>query len=160
MAYKVAYADVDLTYGGLFIDDRGDYADVVEVIDLDSATGTTNMVCVDIGNVSIEYALASYYGATTYLGAQRRMLRQAMEACGPGWHEHFRITGLSRETARMMALAALWQYGHRDIERTTVLATDDEYSAGLDGGWTPEETVAGEDGLREWLSDQYGIESE
>lgn len=156
--YQTAYADVNLLYGGLFIRDEGHWADVIEVIDLDSAAGTRNMTLVGQGSVSIEYVTAGHYGTTTKLGAQRETLRSCMIGAGPGWHEDFRITGLDRDTARMIAYAALWSFGLRDLEESTVLANDTDWSAEAES-WEPEDTVDGEDGLRDWLSHRYGVET-
>lgn len=152
--WTLAYGDVDLAYGGLFIRDQGHgWAEVIEVTDLDSAVGTTNLVEVQEGSVMLP---------SCSLGAAREALRRAWGACGgPG--NGTDLTGLDRTTARLMAFAALWQYGHGDRERSWTIATDRQYSEwagpdrwrvssiyGHDGAFHPLR-VNGTKGLRRWL---------
>jgi hypothetical protein len=154
--YVMAHGDVDIAYGALFIADQGDsWAEVVEVTDLDSAVGTTNLVLVEQGSVILP---------TASLHAAREALRRAWESCG------FTCRPSDRATARLMAFAALWEYGHGDRERSWTIATDREYdewagpdrwrvtrAMGHDRALHPIR-VNGTKGLRRWLRSELDIE--
>lgn len=140
------YADVSLVHGGLFVRDEGHYADVVEVTDLDSATGTTEMVMVEQGSCSIEYASS--------FAKQRELLAHALAACGP---ERSELVRMPRAMRRAAAYAALWSYGHGDTEHTHVLTTD-RTAPRVQDGWEAEGRVNGSKGLVRWLRRMYDIE--
>jgi hypothetical protein len=115
--YRLVHGDVDLRYGGLFVRDMGDgWAEVVEIEDLDSAVGTTNLVLITQGTVTIPYRFAE----------ARRVFKVAWDACGPGAGGQ-RLSGMDRITARLATFAAIWEYGQRDVERRWTVATDHDY---------------------------------
>lgn len=150
--WRTAYADNDILAGGLWIRDYGDYADVIEVTDLDSAAGTTNMVIVSIGSVGL-------YGRN--LAENRKRVADAVQSCGYS----------GKLPPRLPIWAALWEYGTRDIESEVIIATDREWSGGRDG-WRPTshsagvdgqfgkwiERVAGEKGLQRWLQRYHQLD--
>lgn len=167
--YVMAHGDISLSHGGLFVADQGHgWAEVVEVTDLDSAVGTTNLVLVEQGQVTIPYRLS----------AARQAFRQSWQSCGPGSCQDGALSGLDRPTARMLAFAAMWEYGHRDVERCWTIATDREFSewAGPDRWrvsvervplrgqprgperWRRPVQVNGDKGLWRWLRVEFGIE--
>lgn len=115
--YRLVHGDVNLNYGALFVRDMGaGWAEVVEVTDLDSAVGTTNLVLVEQGTVAIPYKL----------GSARETFKHSWEACGPGACGR-RLSDMDRELARLAGFAAMWEYGYRDVEQSWTLATDREY---------------------------------
>jgi hypothetical protein len=142
--YSIAHADVDIQYGGLFIRLVNDYAEVVEVTDLDSAAGATNLVLVEAGSV---YLAASTFRAESL----RNVWRQVMTDCGPLGDDRFRITGIDRPTLRRMVYAAAWDYGlAKDVDSSVVIATTNRcrncgdpiervMSGGKSIGWTHSE---------------------
>lgn len=148
--FVAVYADRDILYGALYVKDCGDYAEVVEVTDLDSAAGTTDMVNVSTGSVGL-------YGRN--LADNRRRLTEAFASVG-GF-----TTTSTREWRRLQAWAALWQYGSRDVDTDVVIATSRDASGGRDD-WRPTQEsygvdgqiarwqlrVNGEKGLRRWLA--------
>ena len=163
--YRMVHGDADLTYGGLFVRDMGHgWAEVVEVTDLDSAVGTTNLVLVEQGTVTVPYRLHS----------ARAAFKQSWESCGPAVCGQ-RLGDLGRATGRLAAFAAMWEYGHRDIEQSWTIATDRECDewAGPDR-WRVTESevyskrwkrhrrmplrVNGESGLWRWLRRELDIE--
>lgn len=132
--WRTAYADNDILSGGLWIRDYGDYADVIEVTDLDSAAGTTNMVIVSVGSVGM-------YGRD--LAENRRRIADARQSCG---HE-----AGTRDNLRLRDWASLWECGTRDIESETIMATAKEWSGGRDA-WKPTEHSYGVDGqFGKWI---------
>lgn len=48
-------SDVDLSYGGTFARDNGDYFDIIEIVDLDSASGAEGQILVSAKTVSFDY---------------------------------------------------------------------------------------------------------
>jgi hypothetical protein len=148
--WKIAHADANLTYGGLFVRDEGYWADIVNVEDL-ADCGAENMVLVEKGSVSYDHR---------NLRQSRAEFRSAVVGCGPGWHGEWKITGMSRENARLLAHAALWEYGYKDRDEVNVLTTDREFSQPRDGKFTITGRVNGEKGLWRWLRRQYDIERE
>jgi len=151
--FELAYGDVNVLYGGLWIQDHGDYADVVEVTDLDSAAGATNMVLVSIGSVGL-------YGRN--LAENRQRLDTALES---GMGKDALASIADRKHRRLAAWAALWEYGYRDIDQEHTIATDRDWQGNRDG-WQPDlesygvdgqlgkwrKRVNGEDGLKRWLA--------
>lgn len=162
MTWRMAHGDADLSYGGLFIRDMGGgWAEVVEVTDLDSAVGTTNLVEVTQGSVMLP---------SRSLHAAREALRRAWESCGGPGNGYGRLSELDRPTGRLVAFAALWEYGHGDRERSWVIATDRVFSEwagpdrwrvnlamGTDHALHPMR-VNGSKGLRRWLRSELNVE--
>lgn len=163
--YRIVHGDVDLRYGGVFVRDMGDgWAEVIEIEDLDSAVGTTNLVLITQGTVTISYRFAE----------ARRIFKVAWDACGPGGCGE-RLGGMDRMTARLAAFAAIWEYGQRDVERTWTIATAHDYdeSTGaerwrvtcqliyderLECNRRMPIVVNGEKGLRRWLRRTLDVE--
>jgi len=110
--YSVQSADVSISNGGLFVKlGWSDYADCVQVTDLDSDCGADSMVLIEQGS-------AGLYAST--FAALRAEWRTVMNSCGPiGCGQ--RITGMDRPTLRRALFAACWQYGHRDIDSSVTL---------------------------------------
>jgi len=143
--FEMVYGDVDISYGGLWIKDCGEYGDVVEVTDLDSATGTRNMVMVAVGSVGL-------YGRT--LSDNRQRLETAVQS-GIGREAFVKFSGSHR---RLAGWAALWEYGYRDIDQESIIATDPHDWDGGSDQWKPTERSFGPDrvngtpGLKRWLA--------
>jgi len=142
-----AYADVDIRYGGLWIKDCGDYAEWVEITDLDSATGTRGLVMVESGSVG-------FYARD--LGDMRSLLDGALNCCGdrkalleaPGGCEK-----------RLMAWEALHGYKRGDVDRCTIIRTDaDEPVDQSDYGFVAELTIEDEHELRDYISREFDID--
>ena len=146
-AWQEAYADVNITYGGLWIKDYGDYADVLEVTDIDSATGAPGRVLVDIGSVGFYTRSAS--------DAVKR-LRSALSSAGCGADALLGMTGNER---RLAAWEAMWNYGLGDREESRIIAHDSEAAlAETAYGFNDiDATVEGEEGLRAYLASEFNV---
>lgn len=164
-AWVEAYADVNITYGALWIKDYGDYADVLEVTDLDGTCGAVGRVLVTEGSTGL-------YGR----GVREciDILKGALSCCGDAG-EHRRLVDLDGMQAgsegykarRLDAWRALYSYRHGDREKETIIQVEDvseqemdqsDRENGLGSDWNPTVKVDGEAGLRAWLAERYGIE--
>ena len=76
------FADVNILYGAMWIKDHGDWADIVEVTDLDGACGAADRVLVTEGSIGL-------YG--NGLRANIKRLKDALEYCGSGAADHRRM---------------------------------------------------------------------
>lgn len=127
--WQECYKDVDIVNGGVFLKDYGDYADVLEVIELGSASGAEGRVLVEVGSVGL-------YTRSTSEAVSR--LRQALISCGPGieaWRQ------MDRTERRLSAWESLWAYGGRDMDSETVLQVEDMPEDGLEYGFAPDEDI-------------------
>lgn len=138
------YADVDVRYGGVWIKDCGDYAEWVEVTDLDSATGTTGMVLVESGSVS-------FYSRD--LHEIRSMLDRALSCCGD---RKLLLETSDRKWKRLMAWEALHGYKRGDIDQSVIVLTDREAPAHQDG-WHADMVIEDECELRQWLFQAFNV---
>lgn len=120
-AYMIAYADSNIQYGGLFVKLEDDYAMIVEVTDLDSATGANNLVLIESGSVSVSNGWTAHFDRPKSL---RDVWRDLMSSYGPLDSQGFKVTGIDRLTLRRMLYVASWQYGlEKGIDTSIVLAT-------------------------------------
>jgi hypothetical protein len=140
------YCDVDIRYGGLWIKDCGDYAEWVEVTDLDSATGTSGLILVASGSVG-------FYARD--LADMRSVLDGALNCCG---YRRNLLAAETREWRRLMAWEALYGYKRGDLERWEVIRTDGQAPCDQeDHGFTATSTIESERELRDYLSRAYDI---
>lgn len=135
--WKLVWGDVDIHYGGMWIKDHGDYADTIELTDLDSATGTRGMVMLEFGSVGL-------YGRT---------LRDNVERLKNAFQDGVSLRGVNRENARLLAWAYMKQYGYGDNENYEVIRTDPEAPLKQDG-WEATETT---ENLEEYLQNTYDL---
>jgi hypothetical protein len=140
------YCDVDMRYGGLWIKDCGDYAEWVEVTDLDSATGTSGLILVESGSVG-------FYARD--LRDMRSMLKGALSCCSD---RRNMLAAETRQWRRLMAWEALHGYKRGDLDRWEVIRTDAQAPCNQEEyGFTATSTIEDERELRDYLSREYDI---
>jgi hypothetical protein len=138
--------DADIGYGGLWIKDCGDYAEWVEVPDLDSATGTSGLILVESGSVG-------FYARD--LRDARSLLDGALRCCGD---RRNLLAAETRQWRRLMAWGALHGYKRGDVDRWEVIRTDLHAPCDQDDyGFTATSTIEDERELRDYLSREYEI---
>lgn len=135
-----AFADVDISYGATWVRDYGDYAEVIEIIDLDSATGAAGLVLVEEKSVgfytrSLREAITRYKNADISVAAAE-------------------VTDRERHRARVWEQLA--SYGYGDIHRSTVVALSTTTPDRVDD-WTVIEKVNGKSGLIAYLRAAHGL---
>lgn len=146
------YSDVNIRFGALWLRDHGDYADVLEVTDLESAAGAAGAVLIERGSVGL-------YGYPRSISKQVSRVREALESCGAGVQAWREIE--EGKYKRLAAWAALWSYGAGDREYSDTVIDDEDSWRERDGQayWSEPiaATVDGEAGLREYIWRKYGV---
>jgi hypothetical protein len=125
--FEMAWGDVNIEYGGVWIKDQGEYADWVELTDLDSATGTRGMVLLEFGSVGL-------YGRTFADNLNR--FRNAIQGMS--------LKGINHKNGRLVGWAQLRSYGYGDTDSRLVIRTDPA-SPVKQEGWEATITVETED---------------
>jgi hypothetical protein len=143
------YADVDLTYGAEYVKDCGHYAEFLEVEDLASATdGADGLVLISVRSVSLEY-----FGS---FSAALRAIRNALRSCGPDTYPW--RASMPEQTTRFLEIyRSLARYGHGDCDEELIVEHESDSALLGERTWTPAETVDGEDGLRAYLRERFGV---
>lgn len=129
--------DVSLVYGGIYVRvTPWGYADVVEVTDLDSACGFEGAVLIEKGSANLPSSL--------------KVIRAVMASCG--WTQGRR--SLPKEARRAMLFECLWRYGHRDVDESEVVQTEEGAPMENREGWKAEKFVAPDD-LEGYVASRY-----
>jgi hypothetical protein len=144
--YRAVFWDQgSLIDGGLWVKEEGwGSALVLEVTDLDSGVGAAGMVLVEVRRVG-------FYSPSLRENVQR--LRSALECYGTTGKD---LREMDRRSARQEIWRSMAGYGYGDTHDMSVLRVD-ESCPEVSEGWEAMETVDGEDGLKQWLTDRHDI---
>lgn len=125
--WKLAFRDVgDVRYGGVWVKDEGDHAEVLEVVELDDSCGKGHEDC---WKVAIEVTRIGFY--TSSMAQAVKRLRDALEY-GVGVAAHLDAEN-TREQRRISAWTEMARYGLGD--RTPLKTLHTPWSGGEDEVW-------------------------
>lgn len=133
--------DKSLKYGGMFVKPEWDHAEIVSIIDLDSATGDSGLMLIERGTVSMPCKR----------DGMKKRVGDALKCCGIA-PQFLRQRKLGPKNIRIMIAETLWYYGCNDVDKQAILAIKGDFKN--TSSWEVDENL-GEQDLWEYLVENW-----